>query len=97
MFPTPLNSFWFRSALLMGVLRARNRVTKRSISESRGALGFHSHYRQPSKSSRIDEAQLATRSQLQNSVSMPGHLNFGRRDHEAPGHTEVYDPLPSCY
>ena len=37
MFPTPLNSFWFSSALLMGVLRRRKRVRNRSICESSGS------------------------------------------------------------
>src|SRR5208283_4962017 len=63
--------------------------------ESRDTPGFNSHNRQPSEPSWINEAQLATRSQLQNSVSVLGHFDFGGCNQQPASHTEVYDPLPS--
>ena len=75
MFPTPLSSFWFSSALLMGVLRAvkeRNEMFEIGVQrlETRSAetgslLGVDSHDRQPAEAPHVDEAQLASGLELQ--------------------------------
>ena len=93
------------SALLMGVFRPRNRVTKRSACDSRGSspgaanpvvalLRIHANDRQAPESARIDKPHFPARRQLHDRVSMLGDFSVRCGHLHSARHAEVDDPLP---
>ena len=96
MLPTPLSSFWFSSALLMGVLRLRNSFAKSSneiCSGSKpGAANFSITLNRPKRRGSTKRSSRPVESFRIACVCF-SIRNFRRRNAEAAGHSEVDDPL----
>src|SRR5258708_2467328 len=64
---------------------------------TRSREAFLGSYAQPAKTSRIDEAQLTSRTERGDRMSVFWGFLFGRTDEQASGHAKVNNPLTRAF